>query len=222
MFKKILLVEDIDIISQGLTAKIKQELGVIDVVLTQYCDDAFLKFVKAEKDQEPFDLLITDLSFKKDYRKNAISSGEQLIKKLRDQNYNVPIIVYSIEERSTMIKKLLDWYGVSAYVLKGRSSIKSMIYALNAVKNGESFISAELAAAFRKKEIFTFEEFDAILLRQLSRGNTQEEISVLLKEKSISPSSLSSIEKRLNRLKEELKAKTTIQLVANAKDLGLI
>ncbi|MEP1487864.1 MAG: response regulator [Algibacter sp.] len=222
MFKKILLAEDIDTIGHGISAKINQELGVENIIMVQYCDNAYLKFVKAEKDQEPFDLLITDLSFKKDYRESSISSGEQLIKKLRDQNYNIPIIVYSVEERPFVIKKLMDWYDVSAYVFKGRNSTKSMISALKAVKNGECFISAELSATLRKKEIFTLEEFDTILLHQLSKGNTQEEISVILKEKSISPSSLSSIEKRLNKLKEELKAKTTIQLVANAKDLGLI
>lgn len=222
MFKKILLVEDIDTIGHGISAKIKQGLGVENIVMVQYCDNAYLKFVKAEKDKEPFDLLITDLSFKKDYRESSISSGEQLIKKLRDQNYNTPIIVYSVEERPSVIKKLIDWYNVSAYVLKGRNSTNSMISALKAVKNGEFYISLELSGALRKKEIFTLEKFDTILLRQLSKGNTQEEISVILKEKSISPSSLSSIEKRLNRLKEELKAKTTIQLVANAKDLGLI
>ncbi|GAA3644897.1 response regulator transcription factor [Flavivirga jejuensis] len=222
MFKKILLVEDIDTISHGIAVKMKQEVGVVDIIIAQYCDNAYLKFIKAEKDQEPFDLLITDLSFKKDYRESTISSGEQLIKKLRDQNYNIPIIVYSIEERPSVIKKLMNWYGVSAYVFKGRNSVKSMINALKATKKKERFISAELSATLRKKEIFTLEEFDTILLLQLSKGNTQEEISVILKEKSISPSSLSSIEKRLNRLKEELKAKTTIQLVANAKDLGLI
>lgn len=222
MFKKVLLVEDIDSIGHGIAAKIKQEVGVKNIIMVQYCDNAYLKFVKAEQDKEPFDLLITDLSFKKDYRESSISSGEQLIKKLRDQNYNVPIIVYSVEERPTVIKKLMDWYDVSAYVFKGRNSTKSMINALKNVKNGKCFVSSELAANLRKKEIFTLEEFDTILLHQLSKGNTQEEISVILKEKSISPSSLSSIEKRLNRLKEELKAKTTIQLVANAKDLGLI
>ncbi|MDO5979253.1 response regulator [Flavivirga spongiicola] len=222
MFKKVLLVEDIDSIGYGIAIKIKQEIGVANIIMTQYCDDAYLKFIKAEKDKEPFDLLITDLSFKKDYRNSTISSGEQLIKKLRDQNYDIPIIVYSIEERPSVVKKLIDRYNISAYVVKGRNCTKSMINALKTVKKGERFTSIELAATLRKKEIFTLEEFDAVLLHQLSIGNTQEEISIILKEKSISPSSLSSIEKRLNRLKEELKAKTTIQLVANAKDLGLI
>ncbi|AUP79136.1 helix-turn-helix domain-containing protein [Flavivirga eckloniae] len=222
MFKKILLVEDIDTISDGIASKIKQGVGITNITIAQYCDNAYIKFVKAEIDQEPFDLLITDLSFKKDYRESSISSGEQLIKKLRDKNYNIPIVVYSIEERPSVIKKLMERYGVSAYVFKGRNSAKSMIDALKCVKESKRFISEELTATLRKKEIFTLKEFDAILLHQLSKGSTQEEISIILKEKSISPNSLSSIEKRLNRLKEELKAKTTIQLIANAKDLGLI
>lgn len=222
MFKNVLLVEDIDSIGHGIALKIKQDLCIKHIVVAQYCDDAYLKFIKAEKDKIGFDLLITDLSFKKDHRESSITSGEQLIKKLRDRDYNVPIIVYSIEERPTVIKKLIDWYGVDAYVFKGRNSTKTMIDAIKSIEKGKRFISTELANVLRNKEVFTLEEFDTILLHQLSKGCTQEEISIHLKEKHISPSSLSSIEKRLNRLKEELKAKTTIQLIANAKDLGLI
>ncbi|GGD20452.1 helix-turn-helix domain-containing protein [Hyunsoonleella pacifica] len=222
MFKKILLVEDIDSIGHGMSLKLEQDLDIKNITMTQYCDDAYLKFLKAEQDQAPFDLIITDLSFKKDYKNSSISSGEQLIKKLRNQNYNIPIVVYSVEERPTVVKKLIDWYDISAYVFKGRNSTKNMVDALKSVKTGKHFISSEVTATFQKNEVFTLEEFDTIILRELSKGKTQEEISAYLKSKDISPSSLSSIEKRLNRLKDELKAKTTIQLIANAKDLGLI
>jgi len=56
----------------------------------------------------------------------------------------------------------------------------------------------------------------------LAEGYSQEEISKLFKSKNISPSSLSSIEKRVSRLKIHLGAKNTYQLIALSKDIGLI
>jgi transcriptional regulator len=69
---------------------------------------------------------------------------------------------------------------------------------------------------------FNIEEYDISILTYLSNGLSQNEIASLLKSKGVSPSSLSSIEKRLNRLKDVLKANNNVQLVANAKDIGLI
>ena len=46
--------------------------------------------------------------------------------------------------------------------------------------------------------------------------------SFILKENNIKPSSLSSIEKRLNKLRIDFKANNAIHLVSTAKDLGLI
>jgi len=222
MFKKVLVVEDLDSIGYGIATMLKQEVGVDQVIMSQYCDDAYLKFLKSEKDNTPFDLLITDLSFKEDYREDRISSGQQLIKKFREHNQQMPIIVYSVEERSTMIKNLIEKYGISAYVLKSRNGLKNMSEAVKAIQRGKSYLSQDLISSLKKKELFEVDDYDITLLNHLSHGLTQDQISSYFGQKGVSPSSLSSIEKRLNRLKIELKAKTTIQLVANAKDLGLI
>ena len=66
------------------------------------------------------------------------------------------------------------------------------------------------------------DDFDIKLLNYLAEGYSQEEISKLFKSKNISPSSLSSIEKRVSRLKIHLGAKNTYQLIALSKDIGLI
>ena len=66
------------------------------------------------------------------------------------------------------------------------------------------------------------DEFDIQLINLLSKGWSQDDISEDLKTKNISPNSLSTIEKRLNKLKVQFKANNTIHLVAITKDLGLI
>jgi len=222
MFKKVLLVEDIDSVGHGVAIKLQEIAHIKSVVLAQYCDEAYLKFRKAEQDEEPFELIVTDLSFRQDHRQRNITSGEQLILKLQDQGYKVPTIVYSVEERIAVIKRLLQYANVKAYVLKDRKGIQNMINAVASVKEGNTYTAPELANILRKKEVFTLQDYDISLLGMLSKGLTQEQISAIFRENGKSPSSLSSIEKRLNRLKEELRAKTTIQLVAQAKDLGLI
>lgn len=76
--------------------------------------------------------------------------------------------------------------------------------------------------ALSHKTILEIDSYDIELVRQLSLGLSQDEISIHFKEQDISPYSLSSIEKRINKLKIYFKAKNTVHLVSMTKDLGLI
>jgi DNA-binding NarL/FixJ family response regulator len=60
------------------------------------------------------------------------------------------------------------------------------------------------------------------IIKLLSNGLSQEDISFQFKNNQTSPSSLSTIEKHLNKLKIQFKANNAIHLVAIAKDVGLI
>ncbi|MFT5075314.1 MAG: hypothetical protein ACJAX7_000092 [Saprospiraceae bacterium] len=60
------------------------------------------------------------------------------------------------------------------------------------------------------------------IIKLLSNGLSQEDISFQFKNNQTSPSSLSSIEKRLNKLKIQFKAINSIHLVSIVKDVGLI
>ncbi|RYC50829.1 DNA-binding response regulator [Flagellimonas olearia] len=222
MFKKVLVVEDLDSIGFGIAQMLKQEAKIKDVVQSLYCDDAHLKFLRAQKDNVPFDLVITDLSFKEDHRGSVIKSGDELVRTLKLLDPDLKAIIYSVESRYNTIKTFFDKSQIDGYVLKGRYGLKHLVEALGAIKNNTVYLSPELASNVNQKELFEIEDFDIELMSSLSNGLTQSEISSLLKKKGISPNSMSSIEKRLNRLKLELKANNTIQLIANAKDLGLI
>ena len=73
MFNKVLITEDQDIINVGINTELKK-LGVVKIDQVKYCDDAILRVKRAIKDNEPYDLLITDLSFEKDYREQKYKS----------------------------------------------------------------------------------------------------------------------------------------------------
>lgn len=222
MFKKVLVVEDLDSIGFGITQMLKQESKIENVIQSPYCDDAYLKFQKAQKDNVPFDLVISDLSFKKDYRESTITDGYELIKMLKAQQPSLKTILYSVEDRPTKIRTFFNSHTVEGYVIKGRAGLKNLAQAIQELSLGKTYISPELLGLRDKKEVFEIEDYDIVLLRYLSNGLTQEEIAIHFKQDGVAPSSISSIEKRLNRLKIELKAKNAIHLVANAKDLGLI
>ncbi len=222
MFKKVLVVEDLDTVGYGIATMLQKELGISEVVLTQYCDEGYLKFQKALHNQLPFELIITDLSFVQDHRPLTLNSGRALIHKIREQGHHTPIIICTVDENPGMVKQLMDKKMISAYVLKGRYGLKDLKTAIESVFKGQSFVSDKMRRLTRKKMAFEIKEYDVSLLSYLSNGFTQEQISDVFKTKRISPNSLSSIEKRLNKLKDVLKASNNVQLVANAKDLGLI
>jgi len=222
MFKKVLVAEDLDSISIAVGQALA-ELSVSEIHHAKYCDDALLKAKKAVYDDSPFDLLISDLSFKMDHRENQLTSGDELIAAVKKIQPLIKIIVFSIEDKSFRIKSLFNDLGIDAYVSKGRNSIPELKKAILGVfENDSKILSQELAHTLRDKSLIEIETYDITLLKSLSKGLTLEEIALDFKNSAIIPSGSSSIEKRINRLKIFFKANNNVHLIAIAKDLGLV
>ncbi|WP_299776487.1 response regulator [uncultured Formosa sp.] len=221
MFKKVLIVDDYDIVNEGLLAVLKSK-GITNVEKAQYCDEAFLKLKKAEQDKDSFDLMITDLSFKADFHEGVILSGDELVIAVRDYGFKIPIIVYSMENRLQRVRGLVNKYNINAYVCKGRKSSAELGQAILEIQDNKLFLSPQVENALSPHASLDIQDYDINLIKYLSMGLSQSDISKLLEEKNISPRSLSSIEKRLNKLKDNFKANNVTHLVAIVKDLGLI
>ena len=222
MFKKILIAEDIDTISIGVASILEKHTNA-DVRNTKYCDEAIAKIKRAIAEESPFDLIITDLSFKEDHRETTIANGEGLIAAIRKIQPNVKIIVYSIDDRAHRIKALFNNFSINAFIAKGRDSIAEFPYALQMISATDAFyISQQVAHLFEEKSISEIDRYDIELLKHLSQGLTQSEISEIIKAQGKNTSSTSSIEKRINKLKIYFKANNTIHLIAIAKDMGVI
>lgn len=221
MFKKILIAEDIDSINYGIE-KVLEGIPGVTTTHAKYCDEALLKYKKALLDNDPFDLLITDLSFKHDYKETVLANGEDLIAAIKEINPHLPVLVYSIEDKPYRIKCLFELYAINAFVLKGRYSSLELREAVSILNTGEKYISKDIAHYIFTKDTEEITDYDIILLDLLAEGYTQSEIATHLETQNIIPSSVSAIEKRINKLKSQMKAKNTIQLVALAKDIGMI
>jgi|TARA_R100000479_G_scaffold33554_4_gene14322 DNA-binding NarL/FixJ family response regulator len=221
MFKKVLVAEDFSSVNKGIVTTLAP-LGISKIEHVSYCDDAYLKIKKAEQDGDPFDLLLTDLSFKPDHRSQKLTSGHELATLLNTEHPTLPIIIFTHEDRMEKARMLSSIETVRAYVCKGRHGHSDLYTAVQEVAKGKPFYSEAVAPGLLKEPLLELTDFDITLLKQLSHGLLQDEISVYLKQVNMSPSSLSSVEKRLSKLKDHFGAKNSTQLVAVVKDLGII
>ncbi|WP_298395193.1 response regulator [Flavobacterium sp.] len=221
MFKKVIIAEDFDSINLAVM-QVLGELGVTEIHHAKYCDDAQLKIKKALLDNDPFDLLISDLSFRADHRKVQLASGDDLIQWVRQVQPDLKIIVHSVEDKTFHINSLFENHNIDGFVIKGRHSIRQLKTAINKLfQTDEKYISPEMEVVLQDKTINEIDEYDIELIKQLSLGVPQEKMDIKFKELGISPSSKSTIEKRVGKLKDYFKANNTVHLISIAKDLGI-
>ena len=221
MFKKVIVSDDLISMNLGMLT-VLETLSVEEIIPVQYCDDAYLRIKRGAHDNSPFELLITDLSFKKDHRDQKYNSGEELIAALYTEFPDLKVVVYSLDDRTQKVRQLIKKYNINGYVCKGRRGLIELSDALHMVVNDELYLSDQVSQALSQKSDLDIDDYDILLVKHLSNGHSQDQISQLFKDKNISPSSLSSIEKRLNSLRIQFKANNAIHLVSIVKDLGLI
>lgn len=222
MFKKILVVEDFDVINSGIRTAL-EEMGIQQIEYAFYCDEAYYKIKKADLNNEPFNLVISDLSFENDGTPQHLKSGEELIEKIRLEFSDLKIIVFSIEDKSFRIQHLYKDLKIQGYVCKNRNGLKELKKAINSVfATNQFYISPDLNSVIHPKKALEISDFDIFIILNLSKGLLQDDISKKLKRKGIQPSSTSAVEKRLKLLREYFNANNPAHLVAIAKDFGLI
>lgn len=222
MFSKVIIADDLASINKGVLS-VLNTLKIKDVSNVQYCDEAYLKIKKAILDNTPYQLLITDLSFKKDDGRIAkYTSGDTLIDKLYNEGIDIKIIVYSIEDRLQKVRMFFETYHIDGYVCKGRNGLIELQKAIKQASLNAQFISPSVEKALSEKMDLEITNYDIELLKQLSSGHPKDSISKILKSKHITPNSLSSIEKRQNRLLIKFNANNATHLISIVKDLGII
>lgn len=221
MFKKVLIAEDHESINISVQ-KTLEDLKIPNIDYVYYCDDAIGKIQKALREEHPYDLLITDLYYEEDHHEQNLKDGKDLIRKAKEIQPNLKIIVFSAEHKTGIIENLFSDYQINGYVRKARNDSKDLKKSITSVYIGEEYLSFDLKQDMKKLNSYEFSTFDITLVSLLSRGVLQKNIPIHLEERNIKPASLSSVEKRLNSLKEDLQINSNEQLVAFCKDIGII
>jgi len=219
MFQKILIVEDFDSTYKSLSTFL-QTIGQPKIDVATYCDEAYLKCKRAALDREPYDLIICDLSFKADHRDEKITSGEELSILLNKELPDLKIIIHSMEDHPSRIRKLKPY--INGYVCKGRKGMEYLKIAIDEVSKGNFYLSPTLETALNQSNIKELTNYETQLLRCLAEGYTQDQICAEFMQKGLSPGSKSAIEKRIKELKDEFGAKTNAQLIGIVLSLQLI
>lgn len=120
MSKKILIIEDDKILSNALSIALS-DVGFS--VITAFDGDEGL--LKAENDVP--DLILLDLVLPQ-------KSGEEVLKKIRTKNDNVPVIISTVKEDPETIARCLD-AGASGYFTKSTYSLDDIVKKIKEMLN---------------------------------------------------------------------------------------
>jgi DNA-binding NarL/FixJ family response regulator len=203
MFRKTLIVEDQEVANLGIMSTL-EELLIPRFDFVTYCDEALQRLKAAAAENAPYDLLIADLSFKKDHIAQKLKNGQELIYEARKIQPDLKVVVFSVESRSKIIDDLYKTYHINGFVSKARNDGKELKNTIRKVFKGETVMSQDILNAIRKIPR-DLDEYDLKLLELLSKGCKQNEIQTYL-----------------NELREIFCAKNNIEMIVICKDIGLI
>jgi DNA-binding NarL/FixJ family response regulator len=221
MINKVLIAEDHESANISVQ-KTLEELNIVDTHYAYYCDDALLKIQIGKQNAQPYDLLISDLYFEEDGRSQKISGGEELIMAARQIQPELKVLVFSAESKAAVIEALFYKQEIDGYVRKARNDAKELKLAIDCIANNQCYRPRQLEQLIKQKNTHEFTEFDVIIISLLAQGMRQKDIPAYLQQKQIRPSGLSSIEKRLNHMKEVLSFSNNEQLVVYCKEMGIV
>lgn len=221
MIKKVLIAEDHESASISIQKTLEEE-GIGHPDYAYYCDDALTKIERAKAACDPYDLLITDLSFEEDHHIQRLTGGAALIAAARQVQPELRVLVFSATQDATTIEMLFKKLEIDGYVRKARNDAKELKIAIAQIANNRQYFPRHLVQLIQKKNTYEFTEYDITIISLLAQGVRQKDIPAHLLKNQIRPSGLSSVEKRLNHIKEMLEFSKNEQLVAFCKDMGII
>ena len=221
MFKKILIAEDFQDTNKGIVNALENRMEVEDIQEELYCDKAFNRFKVAFLNKEPYDLLVTDLSFKEGPVARRLTSGQALIEAVRQVDPDIKVIVNSMIDDPTQINPLFTDQKINGYVCKGRNGLNELIIAIQEVYQNRTYVSPQINLN-SSNSVFELDKYDLLILQDLAEGFTKKEISEKLKNQNISPNSESTIDKKVSRLFDAFGAKNTHHLIAKLIKQGRI
>lgn len=220
MIKSILIAEDHESANISVQ-KTVEELHISRADHVFYCDDALAKIQVALQKDHPYDLLITDLSFEEDAKVQKIANGMALIAAAREVQPALKVIVFSADNRPATLEMLYNRLDVDGYVRKARNDAKELVQAVETIAKHQRYFPKQ-AMQLIQKNTHDFTEYDILVISLLARGVHQKDIPAHLRQNDVPPFSLSSLEKRLNHIKDLFEFSKNEQLVAFCKDMGII
>jgi len=221
MIKNVLIAEDHESANISVQ-KTLEELNITNIEHVYYCDDALDRIAKTARTERSFDLLITDLHFEPDDRIQTLTGGIDLIAAVRQAQPDLKILVFSAESKAVTIELLYNQYDIDGYVRKARNDAKDLKQAISELSQHRRYFPRHIMQLINSKNAYEFSDYEITIISLLADGMLQKDIPAYLQQNQIKPSGLSSLEKKLNQMKEALNFTKNEQLVAFCKDKGII
>ena len=125
---RILVADDHQLVIQGILCSLK-EVGDFDVVTTNTCDEAF-QLIKSNQKSNPFQILFTDLSFDNTTEDSLIDGGEELIKAIKNNEFNIKITVITGHAETNRVYNVISNLNPDAYLLKSKCDATEIGFAV--------------------------------------------------------------------------------------------
>ena len=212
--RKIFLVDDHPIVRQGLAQLINNE---VDLAVVGEGEDAYgsLRMIREARP----DLVLVDVSLKN-------SDGIELVKELKTQFPDLPVLVLSMHDESLYTERALR-AGASGYIMK-QEAPEALLSAIRTVLSGNVYTSAKMGAALLQRMVggkknkgdlpmdrLTDRELE--VFRMIGAGKSVKEIAESLFL------SVKTIEAHREHIKEKLNIKSSAELlrfaIRNSPDL---
>ena len=214
--RNILLLEDFSDSAKGVIDKLSEVTACqLNVDWVTNCDLAYKKLARKHN----YDLLITDMQINSENEHYDIETGEDLIVKLKKLTNYPKIVVYSMVDQPAVLDLLVNNLEVDGYIIKGRRSLEELVSSLPLIFLDSTYYSKKVKTTLHKwQNTLQTSRLDRAILRFLYQGYKINQLPELLSKKGYKSTSQATIENSIRDLKDYFNAKTTMQLVAIAKD----
>lgn len=219
---KILLVDDHQLIIEGILSSLKG-IDNLDIVTTNSCDEAF-SLIKRALNDVPFQIVFTDLSFDNTTLNSVITSGESLIKKLREEEIAIKTGVITGHFETNRVFNVIKNLNPDAYILKGKCSTSELSFAIQKMLENEIFYTHEIHQKLLKRALveIQMDEVAIQILQELPKHPKISNLEGVVTKSDGSFVKIRTIENKLAKLRSDLSANNNTDLVLKAKELGIL
>ncbi|AUC21616.1 hypothetical protein BTO15_05645 [Polaribacter sejongensis] len=219
---KILIVDDHQLVIQGILCSLK-EVGDFDIVTTDNCDDAF-QLIKSHQKTKPFHLLFTDLSFDNATDETNLDGGEELIKAIRNNEFDIKIAVITGHTETNRVYNVISNLNPNAYLLKSKCDATEIGFAVQKMLVNGYYYTHEIHQKIMRRNIVQIQMDDVAIqiLKELPKHPKISNLEGIIIKSDSSFLKLRSIETKLCNLRTNLNARNNTDLVLKAKELGII
>ena len=219
---RILIADDHQLVIQGILCSLK-EVGDFDVVTTDNCDDAF-QLIKSNQNTNPFQLLFTDLSFDNATEDSNLDGGEELIKAIKNNEFDIKIAVITGHTETNRLYNVISNLNPNAYLLKSKCDATEIGFAVQKMLANDYYYTHEIHEKIMRRTIIQIQMDDVAIqiLKELPNYPKIANLEGVIKKGDGSFVKLRTIETKLSNLRADLNANNNTDLVLKAKELGLI